>query len=49
MKSYKIKSPSGRFFTVLAETIFEAVERVCIKESYKYSNAQYLKINRENG
>ena len=46
MKEYKIKSPTGKALIVIAETIYHAVQKVVELENYKYSNIDYLKINK---
>lgn len=46
MKSFRIISPSGKTFTVLAETIYHAVSKVVNLEDWKYSNIDYLKLNK---
>jgi hypothetical protein len=45
MKLYKIISPNNISFTVFAESIYHAVEKVRSQENYKFTNAQYLKLN----
>lgn len=42
---FKIKSPSGKTFSVLADSIYHAVSKVVSMEDWKYSNIDYLKIN----
>lgn len=46
MKKYFIKSPTGRKFNVIAETIYHAVQKIVDYEGYKFSNIDYLKINK---
>jgi hypothetical protein len=48
MKKYFIKSPTGRKFNVLAETIYHAVQKIVDFEGYIYSNIDYLKINKND-
>jgi hypothetical protein len=43
MKQYKIQSPSGKIFKVLAESIYHAIQICVSAESFKYSNIQYKK------
>jgi hypothetical protein len=45
MERYIIKSPSGKTFTVVADSIYHAVSKVVNIEGWKYSNIDYLKIN----
>lgn len=45
-RPYKIKSPSGKTIEVTAETIYEACEIAKIRELSRYTNAQYLKLNK---
>lgn len=46
-KPYRVKSPSGRVFTVIAETLYHAISIVCgEKESFTYSNTEYIKLNK---
>lgn len=45
-RPYKIKSPSGKTLEVTAESIYDACEKAKIRELSKYSNAQYLKLNK---
>lgn len=47
MRPYKIKSPSGKTIEVYALSIYHAVELAKTKEGGKYSNAQYLKLNKK--
>jgi len=46
MKLFKIKSPSGKSFTIIAESIYHAVSKVVGIEEGKYSNIDYLKLNK---
>lgn len=46
MKEYKIKSPNGKNFIIMGETIYHAVQKAVEVENYKYSNIDYLKINK---
>lgn len=46
MNQYKIKSPSGKVFKLTADSIYHAVQKAVELESYKYSNFEYLKINK---
>lgn len=46
MKTFFLKSPSGRKFNVTAETIYHAVSKLVHYEGWKYSNIDYLKINK---
>lgn len=43
---FKIKSPSGKTFSVLADSIYHAVSKVVNIEGWKYSNIDYLNINK---
>jgi hypothetical protein len=45
-RPFKIKSPSGKTIEVTAETIYEACEIARRKETWAYSNAEYLKLNK---
>ena len=42
--NYRVVSPSGIAFNVLAETIFHAINIVVGMENYQYTNAEYLKL-----
>jgi hypothetical protein len=46
MKKYFIKSPTGRKFNVIADSIYHAVQKIVDYEGYKFSNIDYLKINK---
>ena len=46
MNQYNIKSPSGKTFKLNADSIYHAVQIAVELESYKYSNIEYLKINK---
>ncbi|RTK92558.1 MAG: hypothetical protein EKK61_03930 [Rickettsiales bacterium] len=48
-KPYRVKSPSGKVFTVIAETLYHAISIVCEeKESFTYSNIEYIKLNKRH-
>jgi len=46
MNLYQIKSPSGKTYSVIASSIYHAVQIIVDKEEHKYSNGEYLKINK---
>lgn len=46
MKQFKIKSPSGKTLLIIAETIYHACQLAVQNENYKFSNTQYLKLNK---
>lgn len=46
MKLYEIKSPSGVTLKVYAESIFHACQIALQNEGYKFSNVEYLKLNK---
>jgi hypothetical protein len=46
MCKFKIKSPSGKELIVTAESIFHACQKAVEIESYKFSNVEYLKLNK---
>lgn len=46
MNLYRIKSPSGKKYSVIASSIYHAVQIIVDKEEHKYSNVEYLKINK---
>lgn len=46
MNLFKIKSPSGKTFSVLADSIYHAVSKVVNIEGWKYSNIDYLNLNK---
>lgn len=46
MKQFKIKSPSNKTFILTADSFFHAVQMVVQIESFKYSNIDYIKINK---
>lgn len=46
MNLYQIKSPSGKTFSVIATSIYHAIQIIVDKEEYKYSNVEYLNINK---
>ena len=46
MKQYAIKSPSGKIISVYAETIYHACDKAVFEEGFKYKNADYLKLNK---
>jgi hypothetical protein len=45
MKIYLIKSPSGQNLSILADSLYHAVQIAVGRECYKYSNVDYLKLN----
>lgn len=48
-KPYRVKSPSGKVFTIIAETLYHAISIVCgEKESFTYSNIEYIKLNKRH-
>jgi hypothetical protein len=46
MKLFKIKSPSGVTLTIYAESIFHACQIAVQNEGYKFTNVEYLKLNK---
>jgi hypothetical protein len=46
MKYYNIKSPSGKIFNIYADSIYHAVSKVVNIEGWKYSNIDYLNLNK---
>lgn len=43
---FKIKSPSGKVFSIYADSIYHAVSKVVNMEGWKYSNIEYLKLSK---
>lgn len=43
---FKIKSPSGKVFIICADSIYHAVSKVVNMEGWKYSNIEYLNLNK---
>lgn len=46
MKYYKVTSPSGKVFSIYAESIYHAVSKVVNMEGWKYSNIEYLNLSK---
>jgi len=46
MRKFKIKSPLGKELIVTAENIFHACQKAVEIENYKFSNVEYLKLNK---
>jgi hypothetical protein len=45
MTTYRIKSPSGQWHTVTAETYYIAIQQIIQHDSGRYSSDQYFSIN----
>jgi len=46
MELFKIKSPSGKEMRIWASTIYHACQLAVHNEGYKFSNVEYLKLNK---
>jgi hypothetical protein len=46
MKTYRIKSPSGKTITVFAESFYHAINMVMGQEGYIYQSLEYFKLNK---
>lgn len=44
MKTFKIKSPSGKIHLFTCETVYEAKQRAVANDGYKYSNIDYKQV-----
>ena len=41
MKIFTIKSPSGKVYTINAESKFHAIQKAIVKDDFKYNSNQY--------
>jgi hypothetical protein len=41
MKIFFIKSPSGKVYTLNADTKFHAIQKAIVKDDFKYNSNQY--------
>jgi hypothetical protein len=41
MKTFYIKSPSGKILPIYAETIYHAIQKAMVKDDFKYNSNQY--------
>jgi hypothetical protein len=41
MKIFLIKSPSGKVYTLNAESKFHAIQKAIVKDDFKYTSNQY--------
>jgi hypothetical protein len=41
MKIFMIKSPSGKVYTINADSKFHAIQKAIVKDDFKYNSNQY--------
>jgi hypothetical protein len=41
MKIFFIKSPSGKVYTINADTKFHAIQKAIVKDDFKYTSNKY--------
>ena len=41
MKTFYIKSPSGKILPIYAETIYHAIQKAMVLDDFKYNSNQY--------
>ena len=46
MKTYRIKSPSGKTIPIFAESLYHAINLVMGQEGYIYPSLKYFKLNK---
>lgn len=46
MKTYSIKSPSGKVISIYAESFYHAINLVMGHEGYIYNSIDYFKLNK---
>jgi hypothetical protein len=45
MKTFYIKSPSGKILPTYAETIYHAIQKAMVVDSFSYNQTEYNKLN----
>lgn len=45
MKTFYIKSPSGKILPIYAETIYHAIQKAMVVDGFSYNQTEYNKLN----